>query len=253
MAIDFSLNDKIALINGGSRGIGEAIAHEFARRGATVVISSRRQSSLDKVVDAIQEEGGKAVAIACHAGRSQQIEALFEKIRDEFGRLDILVNNAGTNPFFGPAHEIPEKAYDKTMEINLKGYFLMSQHAARMMLAQKSGSIINVASVTGLSASPNQVTYSMTKAAVISMTQGMAKELGPAGVRVNAIAPGLIETKLASGLLTEESLYKSIINATPLRRHGQPDEIAGAALYLASDASAFTTGHVMVCDGGMYT
>ena len=256
---DFSLSAKTAIVTGASRGIGEAIARQLAARGATVVLVSRTQESLDAVAASINGAaggadagagGGKAIAIACHTGKSEAIEALFERLRGELGRLDILVNNAATNPYFGPAIGIEEQAFDRTMEVNVKGYFLMSQHAARIMVEQGSGSIINIASVAGISPGPLMVVYSMTKAAVISMTKGMAKELGPKGVRVNAIAPGLVETQFAAALIDNPKFYDAMVGMTPLRRHGQPHEIAGAAVYLASEASAFTTGAVLVCDGG---
>lgn len=251
--VSFRLDGKIALVTGASRGIGESIARAFARRGATVVLSSRKQDSLDAVAASINSEdgiSGRAIAIACHTGNGEAIAALFDRIRSELGRLDALVNNAATNPYFGPATGIEEKAFDVTLEVNIKGYFLMSQHAARMMAEQGSGSIINVASVAGITPGEWMVVYSMTKAAVISMTKGMAKELGRKGVRVNAIAPGLIETQFASALIDDQDTHKAWIGATPLRRHGQPSEIAGAAVYLASEAASFTTGSVIVCDGG---
>ncbi len=250
-APSFDLTGRTALVTGASRGIGEAVAHGLAARGATVVLSSRRQESLDSVAAALEEAGGRALAIACHAGRPEQIDALFARIRAELGRLDILVNNAATNPWFGPALEIDEAAYDKTMEVNLKGYFLTCQRAGRMMVEQGSGAIVNVASINGLVPVPNQVVYSMTKAAVVSMTRGLAKELGPSGVRVNAVAPGLVETRFARVLVETDELREAFHAATPLGRHAQPEEIVGAVLYLVSDAASFTTGTVLVCDGGV--
>ncbi len=249
--IDFSLTGKVAVVTGSSRGIGAAIGRTLAAHGATVVLTSRDQERLDAVASSIAEEGGEVVGVACHAGRSDAIEALFNRVRKLYGRLDVLVNNAATNPYYGPLVNAPEWAFDKTVAVNLKGYFLMCQGAARVMLEQGSGSIINVASIVGLSAAPQQVIYSMTKAGVISLTQGLAKELGPSGVRVNAIAPGLIETRFAAALIEDKSRHGELLGATPLRRHGQPPEIASAALYLASDASSFTTGSVMVVDGGV--
>jgi NAD(P)-dependent dehydrogenase (short-subunit alcohol dehydrogenase family) len=251
-AIDFNLAGKTALVTGASRGIGEAIAREFARRGATVMIAARKLDALEGVAASINAGGaGRAIPVACHTGQPAAIAALFERVRSELGRLDVLVNNAATNPYFGPALGCEEAAFDKTFEVNVKGYFLMSQHAARMMVAQRAGSIINVASIAGISPHPMQVVYSMTKAAVISMTRGMAKELGSTGVRVNAIAPGVVETKLAAALIDNPAIHRMVVQLTPLGRHGQPDEIVGAALYLASDAASFTTGSVLVCDGGM--
>ncbi|MEM7354003.1 MAG: glucose 1-dehydrogenase [Acidobacteriota bacterium] len=252
-SVDFRLEGKTALVTGASRGIGESIAREFARRGATVVLVSRTQEALDEVAASINEEAetdGRAIAIACHTGKSEAIELLFERLGSELGRLDILVNNAATNPYFGPAIGIDEKAFDVTLAVNVKGYFLMSQYAARLMVEQGGGSIVNIASIAGISPGQMMVVYSMTKAAVISMTKGMAKELGKKGVRVNAIAPGLVETQFASALIDNPDIHQPIVGATPLKRHGQPAEIAGAAVYLASDASSFTTGAVLVCDGG---
>ncbi len=248
----FSLEGKNAVVTGASRGIGEAIARAFAHRGARVVLSSRKQEALDAVAESINDEVGaeRALPIACHTGTPEQIEALFQRVGSELGRLDILVNNAATNPFFGAAVDCSERAYDKTFDVNVKGYFLMTQRAAKMMAAQGSGSIINIASINGITPAPFQVVYSMTKAAVISMTRGFAKELGGKGVRVNAIAPGLVETKFASALINNPDILKAVNQMTPMGRHAQPEEIVGAALYLASDAASYTTGAVIVCDGG---
>jgi len=248
--VDFGLEGKVALINGGSRGIGEAIARDFAARGATVVVSSRKQEGVDAVAASIVEAGGKALGVACHTGKPEQIDALFERIQSEFGRLDVLVNNAATNVYFGPYMEAPEAAYDKTFEVNVKGYFLMSQRAGRMMAAQGSGSIINIASIEGLRPSQMMGIYSMTKAAVVMLTKVVAKELGGANVRCNCICPGLTETKFASVLLGTPEIYDYYIKAAPMGRHAQPEEIVGAAAYFASDASSYTTGAVLTCDGG---
>ncbi|MFP6597626.1 MAG: glucose 1-dehydrogenase [Candidatus Hydrogenedentota bacterium] len=248
--VDFSLDGKVALVTGGSRGIGEAIARGFAENGATVVLSSRKQEGLDKVADSINESGGKAVAIACHAGKPSEIEKLFERIQSELGGVDILVNNAATNPYFGPAIDMPESAFDKTVEVNLKGYFVMIQHAARQMKEKGSGSIINIASIAGIRPGPNEVTYALTKAAVLNMTKGFAKELGPDGIRVNAIAPGVVETYFASVLIESQENRDRINSRTPLRRYAQPNEIAGGALYYASAASSYATGSTLVLDGG---
>jgi len=251
MAIaDFSLTDKTALVTGASRGIGEAIARGMAEQGATVLLASRKQEALDAVAASIAADGGKALAVACHTGKPGDVEALFERVKSEFGRLDVLVNNAATNPYFGPAVDASESVFDKTFEVNVKGYFLMAQHAARMMVAQGGGSIINVASMVGVSPAPMQGVYSMTKAAVIAMTKSFAKELGGAGVRCNALCPGLTETKFARVLIDTKEIYDTFIRDVPLGRHAQPSEMVGAALYLASDASSYTTGAILVCDGG---
>ena len=250
MGVSFDLTDKVAIVTGASRGIGESIAKTFAENGAKVVLASRKQEALDTVAASIKESGGEALAIACHTGKLEMMDALFEKVMDTYGKVDVLVNNAAANPYFGPALNCPEDAYEKTFEVNTKGYFFMAQKAGQIMVEQKSGSIINIASVAGMRGPVMQTVYGMTKAAVILMTKGLAKELGSEGVRVNAICPGLTETHFASVLINTEEIYNIALEGIPLKRHAQPDEIAGAALYLASDASSFTTGSTIVVDGG---
>ncbi len=246
----FDLKDRVAIVTGASRGIGEAIARTFAANGAKVVISSRKQESLEQVAESIRKDGGEAFPVACHTGKLEAIDALFAQVVKKYGRVDILVNNAATNPYFGPALEVPENAYDKTFEVNTKGYFFMAQRAGKLMVEQKKGSIINIASIAGLRGSPMQAVYGMTKAAVIMMTKVYAKELGPYNVRCNAICPGLTETYFAKVLIETDEIYKAALQNIPLKRHAQPSEIAGAALYLASDASSYTTGSIVVIDGG---
>jgi len=248
--VDFGLEGKVAIVTGASRGIGEAIACGLAGQGATVVLASRRQEALDAVARSIEAEGGKAVGIACHTGKPDAIEALYARVASELGRVDVLVNNAATNPYFGPVLNAPESVFDKTFEVNVKGYFLMAQRAAKIMVEQGEGSIINIASMVGISPAPMQGVYAMTKAAVIAMTKAFAKELGGAGVRCNAICPGLTETKFAKVLIETKAIYETFVKGVPLGRHAQPSEMVGAALYLASKASSYTTGAVLVCDGG---
>ncbi len=248
--IDFSLDGKIALVTGASRGIGEAIARGFAEQGATVVLSSRKQEGLDAVAEKIRSDGGQAIPIACHAGKQEEIERLFARIRDEHGRLDILVNNAAANPYFGPAVDMPEWAFDKTLEVNLKGYFIHIQKAAALMRESGGGSVINVASIAGIRPAPNELTYALTKAAVINMTKGWAKELGGDGIRVNAIAPGVVETYFASVLVDTDEKREAVAARTPIGRHGQPEEIAGAAVFLASKMGSYVSGETLVMDGG---
>ncbi len=250
MGVSFSLEGKVAIVTGASRGIGESIARTFAENGAKVVLASRKQESLDAVAASIKESGGEALPIACHTGHMDMIDALFEKVMDTYGAVDVLVNNAAANPYFGAALNCPEGAYDKTFEINTKGYFFMAQKAGRIMVEQKSGSIVNIASIAGMRGSPMQAVYGMTKAAVIQMTKAFAIELGSEGVRCNAICPGLTETHFADVLIKTEEIYNIALQRIPLNRHAQPVEIAGAALYLASDASSFTTGSILVVDGG---
>jgi NAD(P)-dependent dehydrogenase (short-subunit alcohol dehydrogenase family) len=246
----FRLDGKTALINGASRGIGEAIARTFAAAGANVVLASRKQEGVDAVAESIRAESGGAVAKACHAGKADQVEALFQFVRDECGQLDILVNNAATNPYFGPLLQAPEAAFDKTFEVNCKGCFLMAQQAARMMSEAGSGSIINIASIEGLHPSPMMGIYSMSKAAVIMLTKALARELGGANVRANCICPGLTETRFAKVLIDTPEIHDRFTASAALGRHAQPEEITGAALYFASDAASCTTGAVLTCDCG---
>jgi len=253
MTEDEKLNfeDTTALISGASRGIGEAVARELARCGARVIITSRKIDAAREVADSIESEGGLATPMACHLGHPEEIEALFETISSEFGALDILINNGATNPWFGPAVKAPEWAFDKTFSVNVKGWFQMAQQAARMMIPEGRGAIINVASIAGLSPIPEQLIYSMTKAAIIAMTKGLARELGPHGIRVNAVAPGIVETRFAEALTSNEGIQRLVRERTPLGRWAQAEEIVGSILFLASDLSTYTTGSVLVCDGGM--
>ncbi|MFP4500360.1 MAG: glucose 1-dehydrogenase [Candidatus Hydrogenedentota bacterium] len=248
--VSFDLTGKVALVTGASRGIGEAVAKGLAEQGAAVVLTSRKQEGLEAAAAAINEAGGQAVPIACHVGKPAMVEALFTRITESFGKLDILVNNAATNPYFGPVLDAPEWAYDKTFEVNCKGYFLVAQQAARMMAKQGSGSIINIASVEGITPSPMMGVYSMTKAAVVMMTKVFAKELGGSNVRCNCIAPGLTNTHFAQVLIDTPEIHEHYTSRAPLGRHAEPEEIVGAAVYLASDAATYTTGAVIPVDGG---
>jgi NAD(P)-dependent dehydrogenase (short-subunit alcohol dehydrogenase family) len=244
------LRDKVAIVTGSSRGIGEAIARSFAAAGAKVVLASRKLDGLEQVRAAIEEDGGEAFAFACHTGKEDQVEALVEAAVARFGRVDVLVNNAATNPYFGPMMNIDWGAWEKTFEVNVKGYFAATRAVVRHIQAQKgTGAIVNVASVAGFMAMPLQGVYAMTKAAVVSMTKTLSVELGP-DIRVNAIAPGLIETKFASALTQNDAILKHVLDRTSLKRVGQPRDVAGAALLLASDAGAYFNGAVLTVDGG---
>lgn len=248
--VDFKLTDKIALITGASRGIGEAIALTLAEYGAHCILASRKIEGLQAVAEKITQSGGKAEAIACHAGYVDQIRDLFNQIDDKFGRLDILINNAATNPYFGEMIGADERAWDKTIEVNLKGPFFMIQHAAKLMEKSGGGAIVNTASIAGMRPGPMQGIYSITKAGLISMTKAYAKELAGKNIRVNALLPGLTDTKFSEALLTTDWIYQGAIENIPLKRHAEPDEMAGAVLYLVSDASSYTTGTYIICDGG---
>jgi len=245
------LGDKVAIVTGASRGIGAAIAANMAEEGAKVVLVSRKIDGLQGVADEIRGNGGDAMPIACHVGHSDQRQAMLDEALKAYGKIDILVNNAATNPHFGPMLTIDERAWDKTFEVNVKGYFGMIQLVAGHLQQRKAkGSIVNIASVVGQMAAPMQGVYAMTKAAVISMTRTLAMELGGAGIRVNAIAPGLIETKFAQMLVDNASIRKTIVDRTAAGRIGQPRDIAGGAVFLASDESDYLTGDIMVIDGG---
>jgi NAD(P)-dependent dehydrogenase (short-subunit alcohol dehydrogenase family) len=247
----FRLDNKVSIITGASSGIGKEIAIVFAEMGSRVVIASRRQESLELVAGEIRAQGGEALPIACHIGKLDQISSLFEKVMEKYGRVDILVNNAATNPYFGPVLQADEGAWHKTVDVNLKGSFFMSQAAARIMAPQGGGVIINIASIAGFQGAPMQGIYAITKAGVINMTKTFAKELVSSNIRCNAICPGLTETKFSSMLINTPEIYEYAIQLIPMKRHAQPSEIVGAALYLASDASSYVTGTSINVDGGM--
>lgn len=247
----FDFSNRVVLVSGGSRGIGEAIARAFAAHGAELMVCSRRLSACETVAKSIREQGGRAAARACHQGNMQDIETLFDHIESDYGRLDVLINCGGTSPYFGPVADTPESAFDKTFEVNLKGPFYMSARAVQLMRKRKRGAIINIASINGQSPGKLRAVYSMTKAAMINMTGAFAREYGVDGIRVNAIAPGLIETRLSSALTEDKQALDNYLERFAIPRVGQPQDIAGAALYLASDAAAFTTGVTLTVDGGL--
>lgn len=247
----FNLEGKTALITGASRGIGAAIAKTLAAHGARVILTSRKIEGLRCVEEEIVTAGGTAESLVCHAGEMEQISRLFLEIEGRHGRLDILVNNAGTNPFFGDVLSADEKVWDKTCDVNLKGYFFMSQHAAKLMQRGGGGAIVNVASVNGLRPAAFQGIYSITKAGIIAMTQSFAKELAPYRIRVNALLPGLTDTKFASTLTQNPEIMKALFPAIPMGRIAQPEEMTGAVLYLVSEAASYTTGICLTVDGGM--
>jgi dehydrogenase/reductase SDR family protein 4 len=241
------LKDKVAVVTGASRGIGRSIAEVFVREGAQVVICGRKQEVLDQVA---REIGAGVRPLACHVGKADQIQNLVETTTREFGRIDILVNNAATNIAQGPSLEMDEAQFDKMIEINLKSTFRLMKLVAPGMCERGKGSIINIASIAGLRPQIHGLLYSMTKAALIMMTQSYAVELGARGVRVNAIAPGLIQTALSEYYWKDETRSAKQLGAQPIKHLGQPVEIAEVALLLASDRSSYLTGQTLVVDGG---
>ena len=246
----FNLTGKIALVTGASRGIGESAARLLAQQGAHVIISSRRQEGCEKVAASIRDEGGRATAYACHIGDLDQIDAIFSNIRQEHGCLDILVNNAAANPYYGHITDTDPSAFQKTVEVNIRGYFFMSANACRLMKENGGGAIVNVASVDGVRPGDKRGIYSITKSAIIQMTKAFALECGPDNIRVNALLPGLTDTKFAGALTENEEVLNSWLKQMPLGRYAQPDEMAGAILFLASPASGFATGSILPVDGG---
>jgi len=251
----FDLTGKVALVTGASRGIGESIAKLLAEQGAHTIVSSRRAESCDQVVADIKAAGGSAETMACHIGDMDNITGTFASIKEKHGKLNILVNNAATNPYFGHILDTDLGAYNKTVEVNVRGYFFMSIEGAKLMResfekGEGGGSIINTASINGLHPGNRQGIYSITKAAVINMTKSFAKECAQFDIRVNALLPGLTKTKFAGALFENEDMHKAAMATIPMRRHAEPDEMAGTVLYLASDASSYTTGECIVVDGG---
>jgi dehydrogenase/reductase SDR family member 4 len=246
----FDLTGKVAVITGASKGIGEAIAQLYGSAGAQVVVSSRKQEAVDSVAKLINDAGGKAKAIACNMGDMNDVQKLITETITAFGRIDILVNNAATNPTFGPVIETNEAAFDKIMNVNVKGPFEIAKKAYPFMKDKKSGSIINISSVGGIRPEAGLGIYSMSKAALISLTKVMAKEWGDDNIRANVICPGLIKTKFSEALWSNDKIMHTMMKMLPIKRVGTPEEIAALALFLGSDASAYCTGSVFTADGG---
>ncbi|MFH1485527.1 MAG: glucose 1-dehydrogenase [Chloroflexota bacterium] len=246
----FSLKGRVAIVTGGSRGIGRAIALGLAEAGADVVVASRKLADLESVAGEVSALGRRSLAVATHMGKAEDIQNLVDKVKQEFGRIDVLVNNAGTNPVFGPVLEGDERAWDHIMSVNLKGYFLMSQAAAKAMIEQKRGVIVNVASVAGIRPMTGLGFYSVSKAGVIMLTRVLASELGQHNIRVNAIAPGIVKTRFSQALWDNPDILQKAVTNAALGRIGEPDEMVGAVLYFASDASSFVTGQTIVLNGG---
>lgn len=246
----FDLSGKTALVSGASRGIGEAIARLLAAHGARVVCTSRKREGCEAVAAAIRADGGQAIALAMHVGDTAAIESTFAGLDAEGIAPDILVNNAAANPYFGPMLDQDLASFEKTVEVNLRGYFWSSVQAARRMRARGGGCIVNIASVNARRSAPGQGVYSMTKAGIVNLTEGFAKELAADGIRVNAVLPGLTDTKFASALTSNPKILGMMMQLTPLNRVAQPAEIAPAVLFLCSPASSYVTGSVITADGG---
>ena len=247
----FDLTGKIALVGGASRGIGEEIARLLAEQGAHVIVSSRKIDDCAAVAESIRAGGGSAEPFACHVGNMDDIAALFAHIHATYGKLDICVNNAATNPYFGHVLDTDLGAFNKTVDVNIRGYFFMSIEAGKLMRDHGGGAIVNTAYINALQPGPMQAIYSITKAAVVNMTKAFARECGPLGIRCNALLPGLTRTKFAGALFSNDEIYQQAIGTIPMGRHAEPREMAGTVLYLVSDASSYTNGECIVVDGGM--
>jgi NAD(P)-dependent dehydrogenase (short-subunit alcohol dehydrogenase family) len=246
----FDLSGRVALVTGASRGIGSAIAEILAEHGADVVLSSRKQADLDTEAERINAKyPAKATAIAAHAGRPEELEKLVQATIDQFSRIDILVNNAGTNPYFGPVLGAELSAWDKTFEVNLRGYFILTKLVYDASMESRGGVIVNVASIGGIRPGIGLGVYNITKAGVIMFTRQLAKELG-GKVRVNAVAPGLVKTRFAEALWGNQAILDRVLAQNPMGRIGVPDEVASGVLFLVSDAASYVNGEVLVIDGG---
>ncbi|MBI3677242.1 MAG: glucose 1-dehydrogenase [Proteobacteria bacterium] len=248
----FDLSGKVALVTGSTKGIGEAIVHRLAEHGAKVVVSSRKADACEKVASAINKERGKDVAmpIPCNINYKEQLEQLVSATRQKWGKIDILVCNAALNPYYGPQMGIPDEAFDKIMGANVRSNHWLCQMVLPEMVERKDGCIIIVSSIGGLRGSPVLGAYCISKAADMQLARNLAVEYGPHNIRANCIAPGLIKTDFAKALWDNPETLKRSTAGAPLRRIGEPDEIAGAAVFLASKAGSFTTGQTIVCDGG---
>ncbi len=246
----FDLTGKVAIVTGASKGIGESIARGLAEFGAKVVVSSRNQAAVDEVAAGFKADGLAAIGVACHVGNDEQLQQLLDKTMAAYGRIDIVVNNAATNPTYGPIDKVASGVFDKIMAVNVKSPFTFSNMVYPIMKAQGGGSIIHISSVSGNKPDVGIGIYSVSKAALSMLTQSQAKEWGKDGIRVNAICPGLIKTKFSQALWQNEKILNSVENHLPLRRMAVPDEMAGLALFLASEAGSYCTGGIYDADGG---
>ncbi len=246
----FRLDNKVAIVTGASKGIGKAIARALGQQGAKVVIASRKQEAVDETANEFLAEGIEAIGIAAHMGDKLQINNLVEQTIKHFGGIDIIVNNAATNPSFGPITETDNTVFNKIMDVNVNGPLELSKLAYPVMKQRGGGSVINISSIEGITPGTGLGLYSVSKAALIALTKVLAKEWGSSLIRVNVICPGLIQTKFSEALTANEKILKHILAKQALPQLAEPDDIAGLALFLASDASSFCTGAVFTADGG---
>jgi NAD(P)-dependent dehydrogenase (short-subunit alcohol dehydrogenase family) len=250
MTDPFDLTGRQSLVTGASRGIGLAIAEGLTRRGAAVAITGRKADTLTAAADRLAAGGATVLPVVCHQGDPVAIAGLFEQLDRQGYVADVVIINAATNPVMGPLAEIDLAAWQKILDVNLTGALVTAQHAVRRLLSQRRGSVVFVASIAGIDPMPGLGAYSISKAGLLGLARALARELGPSGIRVNAIAPGLVETRFSSALFQDRQRYEQLMANVPLRRHGQPEDLVGAAVFLASDASAYVTGQVLVVDGG---
>lgn len=249
----FSLKEKTAIISGGSKGIGKSIAFKYAEAGANVVICSRKKDNLDSAIEEAQTSGFNIIGIECNAGEIESINNVVDKTLEQFNKVDILVNNAAANPYYGPILNSQDSHWEKIWDINVKGYFNFIKACSKSMKDNKYGKIINVASIAAKTPLDGLGVYNISKAAVVMLTKVLAKEMAESNIQVNTLAPGLIKTDFSKALWEDEKVYNEIIKAIPQARMGEPDDISGMALYLASGASDFITGSMFVVDGGLTT
>jgi len=246
----FDLKDKVAIVTGASKGIGQAIAEALAQKGAQVIVSSRRQEAVDAVAQEFVKDGLKAAAIACHMGDQEQVKALAEKTIETYGGIDIIVNNAAANPVFGPIQNAGDDAFDKIMDVNVRGPLNLAKYAYESMKSRGGGSVVNISSIEGITPGQGLGLYSVSKAALIQLTKVLAREWGPDSIRVNAICPGLIDTKFSEALTSNDKILKMVMMKQALPMLAQPEDISGMAVFLASNASKFVTGATITADGG---
>jgi NAD(P)-dependent dehydrogenase (short-subunit alcohol dehydrogenase family) len=247
----FDMAHRVAIVTGGSRGIGRAVANGLAAMGAKVVVASRKADACEAVAAGIRKAGGEAIVIPCNISRKEELEGLVKGTLKQWGKIDTLVCNAAVNPYFGPLEKIPDEAFDKIMASNIKSNLWLCNFALPSMAEKGGGSVVIVSSVGGLRGSAQLGAYGISKAADMQLTRSLAVEWGPRNVRVNCVAPGLVKTDFARALWEDPERLKRTVSTAPLRRIGEPEEIGGVVAFLASKASSFMTGSVIVADGGV--